>query len=288
MAPFRISLVIPTLDRQEAVYNLLRHLEHQRRAPDEIVIVDQSSRDDARLVAYAAGHPAVRLHRIAERGLPNARNVGVRLSSGDVVLFVDDDVIPDPDLIAAHAEAYRHPGIAGVGGRVRGGYDRADGAVGRFHPMGAVVERNFGIDRGGEVDHLPGGNMSFRREVFARVGGFDATFGGSSIGEETDFCLRARRAGFRLAFEPRAAVEHLHLPTGGCREPRFERWLFWHAHNAMLFALRHGRASGWPLFVLKRVARFVLFSLENGSPACLAVGLQGLARGITAHVSSRG
>lgn len=283
-----LSLVIPTVDRPEALYNLLRHLEHQRRAPDEVVVVDQSAREDARLAAYAAGHPAVRVHRIPERGLPNARNVGVRVSTGDVVLFVDDDTIPDPDLVRAHAEAYRDPCVAGVGGRVLGGYDRSRGAVGRFHPLGAVVERNFGIDRGGEVDHLPGGNMSFRREVFSRAGGFDPAFGGSSIGEETDFCLRARRAGFRLVFEPRAAVEHLHLATGGCREPSFERWLFWHAHNAMLFALRHGRAAGWPVFVLKRVVRFALFSLEHGSLGCLVVGLQGLARGITAHVSSRG
>ncbi len=283
-----VSLVVPTLDRPEALYNLLRHLEHQVRPPDEVVVVDQSAAEDARVARYAAGRPRIRLLRIRERGLPNARNVGVAASTGDAVLFVDDDVIPDPGLVAAHAEAYRDPGVGGVGGRVLGGYDRAGGPVGRFRPLGGGVERNFGSDRGGDVDHLPGGNMSFRREVFARAGGFDRSFGGSSIGEETDFCLRARAAGFRLVFEPRALVEHLRLPEGGCREPRFERWLFWHAHNAMLFSLRHARAAGWPLFVLGRVARFALFALERGSPACLAVGLQGLARGVSAHLSPRG
>jgi GT2 family glycosyltransferase len=288
MAEPSISIVIPTVDRPEALYNLLRHLEHQSRPPDEIVVVDQSARENDRVSAYAADHPRIRVHRLTERGLPNARNVGAARSSGDVVLFLDDDSIPDADLVRFHAQAYGPPGVAGVGGRVLGGYDRGRGEVGRFHPLDARVERNFGAERGGDVDHLPGGNMSFRREVFAAVGGFDRSYGGSAIGEETDFCLRARRAGFRLVFEPRAAVEHLHLATGGCREPRFERWLFWHAHNAMLFALRHGRAAGWPLFVLKRVARFVLFALESGSPACLAVGLQGLVRGVSAHVSSRG
>jgi GT2 family glycosyltransferase len=282
-----VSLVIPTVDRHQALYNLLRHLEHQSRPPDEIVLVDQSARGDARVSDYASVRTRVRLHRIAERGLPNARNVGVRLATGDVVLFLDDDSIPDPDLVRFHAEAYADPRVAGVGGRVKGGYDRGGGAVGRFHPLAGTVERNFGADRGGDVDHLPGGNMSFRREVFARTGGFDPAYGGSAIGEETDFCLRARRAGFRLVFEPRALVEHLRLPTGGCREPRFERWLYWHAHNAMLFSLRHGRAAGWPLFVLKRVLRFALFAVEQGSPACLAVGLQGLTRGIAAHLSTR-
>lgn len=282
----RVSLVIPTVDRPEALYNLLRHLEHQTRPPEEIVIVDQSAREDARVAAWAAGRPGVHYVRIAERGLPNARNVGVRRSGGDVVLFLDDDVIPDQDLVRYHAEAYRDPDVAGVGGRIVGGYDFAGGSVGAFHPLGAAVVRNFGADRAGEVDHLPGGNMSFRREVFDRIGGFDVAFGGGAIGEETDFCLRARRAGFRLRFEPRAAVEHLHLASGGCRSERFEDWLYWHAHNTMLFTLRHGHALGWAAFVAGRIVRFAGFALERGSPALLVTGLRGLLRGVATHVQS--
>lgn len=279
----RISVVVPTLDRPEAVYNLLRHLEHQSVPPHEIVVVDQSAAEDARLAAYAREAPRVRLHRIAEKGLPNARNVGVSMTTGDVVLFLDDDSIPGPDLVRAHAARYEDPAVSGVGGRIRGGYDRDGGDVGRFRPADGKVVRNFSSTRAAETDHLPGGNMSFRREVFARTGGFDRAYGGSSLGEETDFCLRARRAGFRLFFEPAASLEHLHLPTGGCRTPRFEEWLHWHAHNGMLFVLRHARVPAWPLFVLGRVVRFALFALERGSPALLATGLRGLLRGMATH-----
>jgi GT2 family glycosyltransferase len=284
----RISLVIPTVDRPEALYNLLRHLEHQTVAPFEIVIVDQSARPDARVASYADARPGIRYLRISERGLPNARNVGVAASGGDVVLFLDDDSIPDRDLVRAHAEAYEDPGVAGAGGRVHGGYDAAaGGAVGTFRPFDGRVVRNFGAATRCDVEHLPGGNMSFRRGVFARVGGFDRSYGGAAIGEETDFCLRARRAGFRLVFEPRAAVEHLHLPTGGCRAPRFEEWLYWHAHNSVLFALRHARRAAFPLFLLKRTARLALFALEHGSVALIAVGLQGFARGVAAFRAGR-
>lgn len=278
----RISVVIPTVDRPQAAYNLLRHLEHQSVPPHEIVVVDQSGREDARLAAF----PGVRYRRLATRGLPNARNVGVRMAAGDAVLFLDDDSIPDPDLVKAHAEAYADASVHGVGGRIRGGYDASAGETGAFRSDGTVL-RNFGSDRAGDAEHLPGGNMSFRRGVFDRVGGFDTRFGGSSLGEETDFCLRARRAGCRLVFEPRAAVEHLHLPTGGCREPRFDRWLYWHAHNGMLFALRHARAAAWPLFVARRVVRFAGFALRHGSPAILFVGLHGLLRGAATHLSGR-
>ena len=287
MQPPRISVVLPTLNRPEAIYNLLRHLEHQTTAPHEIVIVDQSPVPDDRVAAYASERAGVRLHRIAERGLPNARNVGVGLATGDVVLFLDDDSIPDPELIRYHAEAYADRDVSGVGGRVQGGYDAGGGVIGRFRESDGKVLRNFGATTRCAVDHLPGGNMSFRRDVFSRVDGFDKTYGGSAIGEETDFCLRARRAGYRFVFEPRAALEHLHLPTGGCRAPRFEDWLYWHSHNSVLFVLRHARRALLPLFFLKRTLRLGLFALEHGSVALIAVGLKGFARGIAAYRATR-
>jgi glucosyl-dolichyl phosphate glucuronosyltransferase len=287
MDSVRVSLVLPTLDRPQAIYNLLRHVEHQTVAPHEIIIVDQSALLDERVASYAAATPRVRHHRIVERGLPNARNVGVGLATGDVVLFLDDDSIPDPDLIRFHAEAYADPGVGGVGGRVQGGYDSGGVSIGKFRESDGKVVRNFGATIRCEVDHLPGGNMSFRRDVFDRVGGFDKTYGGSSIGEETDFCLRARRAGVRFLFEPRASLEHLHLPTGGCRAPRFEDWLYWHSHNSVLFVLRHARRALLPLFFLKRTLRLGLFALEHGSVALIAVGLKGFARGIAAYRATR-
>src|SRR5580765_8421565 len=126
----RISVVLPTLNRPEAIYNLLRHLEHQTLRPFEIVVVDQSDAADPRVAAYAAEHPLVRLHRIPVKGLPNARNVGVGLAKGDAILFLDDDSIPDADLVRFHAEAYADPAVAGAGGQVRGGYDAVEGAIG--------------------------------------------------------------------------------------------------------------------------------------------------------------
>ena len=77
------------------------------------------------------------------------------------------------------------------------------------------------------------------------------------------------------------------LPTGGCRTPRFEDWLYWHSHNSMLFFLRHARRAVLPVFFLKRTLRLGLFALEHGSVELIAVGLKGFARGIVAYRSSR-
>src|SRR5204862_1417395 len=64
MQPPRVSVVLPTLDRPEAIYNLLRHLEHQTLEPFEIVIVDQTAILDERVRAYSAERPRIRYHRI--------------------------------------------------------------------------------------------------------------------------------------------------------------------------------------------------------------------------------
>lgn len=285
----KLSLLIPTLNRIGVVYNVLRHLEHQTRKADEIVIVDQTEMRDHLLEEYSAAHPEVKYIRIRQKGLPNARNVAVAHSTGDVLLFVDDDIVPDPEMIRVHVENYRDPSVSGVGGAVRGGYDRPDprAPVGTFFPSTGLIVRNFGTADRVDVQHIPGGHMSFRREVFEKVGKFDTTYGGASIMEETDFCLRTVRAGFRLVYDPRASLTHLCLPMGGCRAPRFEDWLFWHAHNGILFMLRHAWKKALPSFVFWRMARFTLFSFEKGSLPLLAIGLLGLLRGVSTHLSSR-
>src|SRR5690349_7862071 len=109
----RVSVVVPTLGRPEPLSNLLRHLERQSVAPHEVVVVE-SAMEESWVASFAAERPWIRYRRLPERGLPNARNVGVRLASGDVVLFIDDDVVPDRDLVRFHAEAYRDSDVAGV------------------------------------------------------------------------------------------------------------------------------------------------------------------------------
>ena len=269
----RVSVVLPTVDRPDAIYNLLKHLEHQSTAPFEIVVVDQSAVPDGRLAAYAAANPRIRVHRIAERGLPNARNVGVGLSRGDVVLFLDDDTIPDSDLVRCHASNYK-PAIAGVGGRVVEA--RPAGAqVGRFHAPARKGHPELPGDLG--PGHPPGGKYSFRREVFDRVGGFDPAYGGSAITAMTPVFAR----GDFTVFDPR--LPGTSAPADGDAGRPAEDWLFWHAHNTMLFVLRHARAASWPLFLVQRVLRIGWFALEHGSPALMAIGLRGLLRGVATH-----
>lgn len=269
-----LSCIIPTYQRQPRALSLVRTLAHQTFRNAEILVVDQTPEPCPEL----QNCPSIRYLHVQPPSLPHARNVGARHARGRVLLFLDDDVEPDPRLFEFHMANYSDPAVSGVAGRITGGYDeRPRGPTGTFRIFDAYVFRNFAAETRCEVQVMPGGNMSIRREVWERVGGFEPAFAGSSMGEESDFCLRARAAGFRFVFDPRAVVRHLHLPTGGCREPRFDRWIYWMAHNTMLLGLRHIPSGFLSIVVLERTLRLALFALESGRPGLIGVGLRGLA-----------
>lgn len=275
-----ISVVIPTVDRPGAARRVIEALAGQARRDFEIVVVDQSASPDPTLPGAV---------RIAERGLPNARNVGVRAARGDLLLFIDDDEVPDDGWVEAHARHYDDPRVMGVAGRIRGAYDEAPGETGTFGRWTLHIGRHFNSDTPGRVDHLPGGNFSIRRAAFDLVGGFDRSYGGSAVGEETDFSLRLKRArpDSIFVYDPEAGVTHHHMKTGGCRSPRFSEWLHWHAHNVMLFALRHGARAALPLVVLARALRFGMFAIEYRDPMLVAVGMRGLGCGVSSFLNSQ-
>lgn len=281
----RLSIVIPTVDRQESAGRVLRHLEAQSVAPSEILVIDQTEVPSQDL----ANRPGVRYVHLEERGLPNARNVGAAQAKGDVILFLDDDVVPHRDLVRCHLEGHERPGVGGVGGKIIGGYDRPDARaqVGTFDPVRGLVIRNFQSEEAREVQHLPGANMSFRKEIFSRIQ-FETRFGGAAIGEETDFCLRVLRQGWKLFYDPRASVEHRHVEVGGVYDRRgFNRWVFWQCHNTTLFILRHARFTAWVPFFARRLAVILFYSLRRISPFPFLSGLRGIFRGISQHRSTR-
>jgi glucosyl-dolichyl phosphate glucuronosyltransferase len=196
------------------------------RAAEVLVVVDHNP---ALLERARAEFGDVRVLANAHRqGLSGARNTAVAAASGDVVVFLDDDaaarpgwlralLMPyaDPDVVAVGGVAHprfpdTRPGLLPTGGNSADATGELDWVVGCTY-TGQPTER-------AEVRNLMGCNMSVRREVFARVGGFAedlGRIGRNPLGcEETELCIRARqsyeRAGekIRIVFEPAAAVDH--------------------------------------------------------------------------------
>jgi GT2 family glycosyltransferase len=125
------------------------------------------------------------------------------------VLFLDDDIAPLPQLVAAHVDAHRE-GCELVAGRILQPWD---GDVTRA----SWAEKQFASTESREIDRFMGGNFSICREVALAIGGFDENFVRVAYNFEREFADRWRARGGRIRFCPAAAIRHLKSDTGGTR-----------------------------------------------------------------------
>jgi len=118
----RITVVIPTYRRDAVLVDSIRYLLTLDEPADELLVIDQTSEHDeettARLAVWdQAGD--IRWIRQAPPGVVGAMNRGLREARGDIVLFLDDDIVPAEGLVAAHRQAHlKHPEAWAVVGRV--------------------------------------------------------------------------------------------------------------------------------------------------------------------------
>jgi GT2 family glycosyltransferase len=237
--------VVITRNRPDILRQCLERLADQSIRPFETVVVDSSDDDRTkRVCSKFTGVTYVRFERGKNR-MPTARNLGILHSRAGVVAYLDDDCLVDEDWVEQLGQTYAsHPSAAGVGGRItdaRWKYDPT-APVGRVDELGRVTSNFFG-DPGGApaVDILPGGNMSFRREWLERVGGFDPGYTCTNHREDPDLCLRIRRAGGELRYQPAAHALHLNARNSlGELRPRHEFFLrYSFARNDTYFVVKH-------------------------------------------------
>jgi len=215
-----VSIIIASFNRAGVLHATLAQFLAQPFTDYEIWVIDQSDGEDVqRNAAYFGNSPDARLNylHLDTPGPSNARNAGVARARGEIILFVDDDVILlTGDFIGAHLRAYDDPRIGGVTGRHVERLLRMNARRTACHVdwSGRTIFNLFGTERV-PVGSCKGSNMSVRMEAIRRVGGFDRRL---KFLEETDLSTRIRKAGWDLVFEPGAELLHLSAPSGGVRE----------------------------------------------------------------------
>ena len=210
-----VSVVVCTYhdERLPLLEQGLRAVRQQRwPAAEVIVVVDHNSGLLARLQESYPGLTVIPNEQA--RGLSGARNTGLVRASGDIVAFLDDDAVPEPDWVGRLAAAYE-PGVLGVGGLIvpnwAGG--RPPWFPAEFDWVVGCTYRGSRPDAG-PVRNVLGANMSFRSHELREIGGFRdgiGRIGRRPLGcEETEACLRlaARWPGCEIRYEPAARVHH--------------------------------------------------------------------------------
>src|SRR5690348_7243146 len=213
----RVSVIIPTKNRKEDLERTVDTLLGQTVKPFELILADQSATPSFNKEIPI---PVLYLHNPSISGASEARNVAMEHARGDVWLFLDDDVLLEPDFIEAILKCYEHD-VAGVSGiitnyTVRPLRQRVWEKVfqkGPFKDERQQIYRKCKEYR--EITSIPvrffgGGLMSFRAAVI-REHRFDTNLTGPSPGEDVDFCMRLPK-GSILLITPRARLVHNRSP----------------------------------------------------------------------------
>lgn len=202
-----------TEDRLDDLVLAIESVRAQVPGPQEIVVVIDHNE---RLLAEVRGRwgEVEVIPSEGPKGLSGARNTGLAVARKTVVAFIDDDAVAASSWLASLTAAANLPGVFAAGGHVEPQW---------LGPQPAWLPPEFlwvvgcswnGLpDSASPVRNPIGANMAIRRAVFEDVGGFETALGrvgAIPLGcEETEFCIRARRAtGHDVLYEPRAVVHH--------------------------------------------------------------------------------
>lgn len=199
-----VSVAVTTRNRAESLERALRALGELTYPRYEVIVVDNGSTDATARVAER--FPVRYVVSPVSDGISGARQRGVEAARGEIVAMCDDDCVPRPDWLEAYVERFLAEDELGLlGGHVNNiGFPGARQFKGRTK-LGRNGELRFVVDPV-EADYFGNLNMAVRVEALRSFGGYDPFFKAGR--EEIDLAQSVRRAGYRVAYEPRAVVEH--------------------------------------------------------------------------------
>jgi N-acetylglucosaminyl-diphospho-decaprenol L-rhamnosyltransferase len=253
-----LSIVILNYNTREHLRTCLQalHAEGSTAVTSEVFVVDNASSDGSADMV-AAEFPWVRLVRSPRNGgYAYGNNLALRLATGHAILLLNPDTLMPPGSLAALREALgRHPEAGIIGPKLMRPNGSMHLACRRSFPTPAVAlyrmlgfsrlfprSKRFGrynltyidADLAIEVDAVCGACMLVRREVIERVGLLDERF--FMYGEDLDWCLRTREAGWTVRYEPSVVVQHQH---GAASRQRAFRTNFYFFRAMDLFYRKH-------------------------------------------------
>jgi len=248
-----VSVVVCTytMDRYDVFTEAVESVLTQTYDPLEVVLViDGNPAVYERAAEDFGAYENVIIHDNTEnRGISFSRTKGAELASGEIVAFIDDDGVAEPDWIEHHVAAYRETDAVAVGGYVAPDWvtDKPDFFPEEFYWLVGCTERGFAED-GEEIRNGYGSNVSYKRDVFLNVGGYDV-----NTGRKGDRHIQAHEApvgiriyetyGKRVLYVEDAVVHHKLFDYRG----EF-RWLvfrsFWQGFSKRVMELLYPGGQG--------------------------------------------
>ena len=216
----RLSAIVPATDSPAQLERCVAAIRAAEQPPEELIVVETADRP----------------------GPAAARNAGAARAQGDVLVFVDSDVVPHADAFTRLRAAFADPGLAAV----FGSYDDMPEAPGVVSGFRNLLHHFVHQQSGGEATTFWAGLGAIRRDAFRRAGGFDAERYREPSIEDIELGMRLAAAGARIRLDP--AIQGTHL----------KRWTL----RSMVRTDLHGRGVPW----------VALLARERSAPTGLNLG----------------
>ncbi|HEX9730564.1 MAG TPA: glycosyltransferase family 2 protein [Thermoanaerobaculia bacterium] len=298
MSAPRVAVVVLNYNGKDVTLKTLASLVELRYPAYDVIVVDNGSTDGS-YAAVAAAFPALTQLRVEEnRGISHGLNHGLRhaLEHGyDHVLACNNDVEADPDMLGELVRAIESdPSIGCVGPKTyyyadrerlwsAGGVLRFKESVTRERGMGEIDRGQY--DRDGEVDYVNGCAILMRRSALVAAGLWDPAY---YLGvEDADWCVRARRQGFRCRYAHRARLWHMVSHSIGVYKPGRT---FHTGRSTAIFLRKYARPWQWlsfALFYAASVPVAFLRELPRGNQAAAITKLKGVWEGLRVPLELR-
>jgi len=292
-----LSVVISTADRPEMVRTCLQSM-NTIGVPEsvEVLVVDAGRQKPVDSGEIRAVRSTARLISYGVRNMALQRNEGIRQARGEIVCFIDDDTYLQPGWWPKIVEPFSEKTVGGVAGAIwckpkPEFTDRRGGYVNWYGEPVQITHRSTKAPR--EIDWTIGANMAFRKEAAVAVGGLAEVYG--IYDEDVDFGLRLRKAGWRVVFQPEAAVYH--YCNTRPKPPATKQTEFRAGRNRMLLIFRnYGVSLRLVIFLLtaplRRFARATLLlaraavTVYGHAVAYTAGMFNGIAEGVRNPVAA--
>ena len=219
----QVSILIPTRNRRSRLLRTLESLRQQNAGANvfEVLVVSDGSTDSTKAaverLASGAEWSGRRLICVEQdwKGAAAARNTALQMAVGDIVLFLDDDVVADPNLVTAHLDSHKSARIA-EGGRglvVLGDILPDERPEAMHRQMRLWWLDHYRRLAAGEPTFAAffTGNVSIEREAALTAGGFDESL---DYGEDVEFGYRLSLQGLQFKYEPRARASTMNVKSG--------------------------------------------------------------------------
>ena len=266
----KVSVVICTYNRADLLARCLDYLQYQTNQNFEVVVINGPSTDNTKGVLDRYKQ-RIKIGQNPERNLSISRNMGIELSDGDLIAFIDDDALPFDDWVATLLREFnRRPlTLAGLGGPVYHAgtleFQAQDIGINKFAEANVNIDSSE-IGKNGWERSLLGTNTCFRGDVLRSINGFDEQF--DYFLDESELCFRLQAKNYIVGYCPDLFLRHEFAQSHN-RSGKYKYNWFTICKNTAYYIAAYSGLKGKELtsYVDQRMYEERILPLENGNRA---------------------